>query len=154
MEQQSVDLDTGKTPDQLADDIEKLLKIDMLKLGEELQRGPKIHSELQKLFRVEARLLRKWVVTQTKVINQRTKYYDGKMPGEHYAKHPLPEQIMTKESIKRYLAVDPHIIQAADIVADIEQKVKMLEDAMKRATSRGYDIKTMLDWVKFNAGAY
>ena len=143
---------TGMDFDDLAAKIEQLMDIKITELGTELIRGPKIHSVLSNLHRSEGIIFRKWQVNLIKIERLRKRYYDGKMSGEYYSKHPLPEPIIIKADIPKYLSTDEHVIAVRDVCDELERKISMIEEAMKRASRRGYEIKSLIEWQKFQAG--
>ncbi len=141
------------TFDELVDKVEVMLDIDPTKLVEEVRRGTTIWVELERMYRREAVTLKRLKELQIEAERKRSAYYLGKMTGEHYRKFPLPAKAITQKDLPKYLKTDEMIIKINDKFDEVERKCSFLESAMKRVQNRGYDIKTMLEWQKFQAGA-
>lgn len=108
-------------------------------------------SKLQRLYYTEGTRLKRMqdMLKQAKLL--RWKHYSGKMPSSHYAKNPLQEAIL-KTDLPMYVDSDPTILQVGRLLNESEQRVKAIENGIKMMQTRGYDVKTVLEYKRFTSG--
>uniref|UniRef100_A0AAU6W5H1 Repair and recombination protein UvsY n=1 Tax=Pseudomonas phage Cygsa01 TaxID=3138529 RepID=A0AAU6W5H1_9VIRU len=108
-------------------------------------------SKLQRLYYTEGTRLKRMqdMLKQAKML--RWKHYSGKMPSEHYRKQQLQEAIL-KTDLDRYIDTDPMVLQVGQLLNESEQRVKAIENGIKMMQTRGYDVKTVLEYKKFTSG--
>ncbi len=128
-----------KTFEKLSQEVEALLFIDTTSLDKESARTPQVLTGLYALLRSEGKLLSQAMRLQDMTVVKRTRYYSGKATGEEYKAEPLNITI-NKPDIAAYLNIDEKVLEVRGVVADMETRVKMVEDAIRLAKSRTYDI--------------
>jgi hypothetical protein len=136
---------------EIIDKVNQMLAVDEANLDREIIRQTKIFSDIQGIYLTEVRKLRDLNVKQDKLKLDRWMYYNGKAPAAVYKKDPMNYTIL-KSDIDKYLAADALLSEMKMLVGEQEDLVKFLEDALKRIQSRGYELKTAIDWKKWIAG--
>ncbi len=134
---------------------EKDSVIDRSELGEESLKIPQLHSKYYKIYSEERMGLRKLEYQFNNLKKLKYSYYNGSMSEEELNEHgwePNPLKIL-KSDIPMYIESDNDII-AIQAKMDLQQeKVEFVESIIKSFTTRGYQIKSAIDWTKFQAGA-
>lgn len=136
---------------EIVDKVNSMLAVDESKLDQEIVRQTKIFSDIQSIYLAEVRKLRDLNVKQDKLKLDRWHYYMGKAPASVYKKEPMNYTIL-KADIDKYLSADALLSEMRMLVGEQEDLVKFLEDALKRVSGRGYELKTAIDWKKWIAG--
>lgn len=136
---------------EIIDKVNGMLAVDEANLDVEIIRQTKIFSDIQGIYLTEVRKLRDLNVKQDKLKLDRWMYYNGKAPAAVYKKDPMNYTIL-KSDIDKYLAADALLSEMKMLVGEQEDLVKFLEDSLKRIQSRGYELKTAIDWKKWIAG--
>ena len=143
------------TFDELKQMIVKDLKIDETALDRESANTPQLHNKYLVMFMDEKMKLNK---LKNDLSSLRTKlwlYYTGRMDKDQLAQlgwEPFELNILKTEaddlieSDERYFAV-------SDRVKFQEEKVNYLESVIKIINNRQWQIRAMIDWVKFTQGA-
>lgn len=108
-------------------------------------------SKLQRLYYTEGTRLKRVQDMLKQAKMNRWKHYGNKMPSEHYRKQPLQEAIL-KTDLDKYVDTDPIVVQIGRLVNESEQRVKAIENGIKMMQTRGYDVKTVLEYKKFTSG--
>jgi hypothetical protein len=131
--------------DDLTSCINEMLHIDTTNLDREQARTSSVFTYLYKILQVESRRLRDVMGLQEQLLVSRRKYYSGKATAAEYKAEPLNFTLM-KTEIEQYINIDDKVRTIRSAVADADLRVKFVEDAIKVAKSRTYDIKNMLQW--------
>lgn len=129
--------------------------IDRTELGEESIKIPQLHSKYFKMYS-EERLRLKSMMQDYKVIYRvMSEYYAGTLSEEEmdeYGLKPNPLKIL-KNDIGMHIEANKQMQQADWKIKVQEEKVDFLESIIKSLSTRGYQIKAAVDWVKFTQGA-
>jgi hypothetical protein len=129
--------------------------IDRTELGDESIKIPQLHSKYFKMYS-EERLRLKSMMQGYKVLYRvLVEYYNGTLSEEEmeeYGLEPNPLKIL-KNEINIHIEANEQIQQADWKIKLQEEKVDFLESIIKSLSTRGYQIKAAVDWVKFTQGA-
>lgn len=123
----------------------ELLHIDTTALDMEVARSPRIFTDLYRLLNVQARRLKEVMRVHDELMIKRRRYYAGKATSAEYKAEPLNITLM-KTEIETYLDVDEKASIARGFLADADIRVKFIEDSIKVAKSRGFDIRNAINW--------
>lgn len=141
--------------DELLDMWAKDSVIDRTELGDESIKIPQLHSKYFKMYS-EERLRLKSMMQDYKVLYRvLVEYYNGTLSEEEmeeYGLEPNPLKIL-KNEINIHIEANKQIQQADWKIKLQEEKVDFLESIIKSLSTRGYQIKAAVDWVKFTQGA-
>ena len=135
----------------IIDAVDELIGINNENIDAEASRQTRIFTSLQKLYMWNTRKLETMVNEHEKVKAFRKKFYEGKLPSEHYKKEPLREAIL-KSDVEQYLKVDQVLLEAKARLTEQERIVKYLEDSKKMLSDRTYLLSTALNFQKMCAG--
>jgi Recombination, repair and ssDNA binding protein UvsY len=82
-----------------------------------------------------------------------SQYYLGKADDATYKEKPFNLKVRPiKSEVEQWLNADDEI-QAADAAIKAQEKVvKYLTDQLRQINNRGYEIKSMIEWVRFKHG--
>jgi hypothetical protein len=86
----------------------------------------------------------------------RSKYYSGQCTREELAENGWDQyQYKTplKSELERLLETDPYLLALKDATTHYTLCFEYTEEVMKSIRSRSYDIKTAVEWQKFQAGS-
>lgn len=80
-------------------------------------------------------------------------YYLGKADPAVYKEKPFDIKVRPiKSEVDQWLQADPDF-QTADVtIKEQEKVVKYLNDTLKQINQRGYEIRAMIDWIRFKNG--
>ena len=129
-------------------------EIDKTELGDEALKIAKLHAKYMRHLSDERLLLRK-LEADMKVL-KRDKY-------EFYTLGPTKEQKMNgwelpargmvlKQDINIYMEADKEIVELSLRIGMQQEKVELLDSILRSIMSRGYQLKTALDHLKFTMG--
>lgn len=130
-------------------------KIDPTEIGSEAINISKLHSKYINIITQEKLRLRKLEV-EMKIL-RRDKY-------EMYTMGPTKEHkdlgwempargMILKQDVPIYMESDKEIVNLSLKIGMQQEKVEMLDSIIKSIMSRGYQLKTALDHLKFTMGA-
>lgn len=131
------------------------LQINQADLSSESSNIPKLHNKYYIYYINEGMQLKKLKTEYKKFFKLKTEYYRGELGPEElreYGWSPQPLKIL-RQDIPTYLESDDEIIEMSLKVAAQEYKVNYLEEIIRQIHSRGYQLKTILDFEKFRTGA-
>lgn len=129
------------------------LTLDKSNLDEESARTAQLHNKYLNFYLDETsrldELKRKFDILWLK----QTLYYLGRSTPEIYKEKPFDLKVKPiKSEVEQWLRADDSV-QACDVlVKDQEKIVKYLNDQLKQINQRGYEIRAMIDWIKFKNG--
>ena len=83
---------------------------------------------------------------------ERYNYYSGKAPAEVYVEEPFPYKVRDKESMSMHLAADDKLAKIKLKLDYYDVMIEYLEDILKMLHNRGYQLKSAIDFLKFQAG--
>jgi hypothetical protein len=129
--------------------------IDQANLGFEATRNPLLHSKyLNRLSNVKL-LARKAEVDYLKLRKDKYRYFKGEM-----TKHELEERgwaqyqgrVPLKTEMEEYLTTDHDMIRLTDKIEYLKVVKETLESILKALASRGWEIKSAIEWEKMRNG--
>lgn len=133
--------------DEISQEIEKLLEMDSDNLDAEQLKTVRIIAALQRRYNQEAKKLKDLMDIYDKVYLNRWKHYNGLLDGKHYREEPLHIKPV-KSDVEKYLKGDERLQTASTLVQDQDRVVKLIEDSLRQARGRGFDIKNILEFRK------
>jgi|TARA_B100000035_G_C21008694_1_gene558576 hypothetical protein len=128
--------------------------IDRTELGREAIKIPKLHAKYFKIFASERLAMRRLEEKYKELRQLKYEYYDGtldKSTLDKYGWDPQPLKIL-RADIANYISADADIIDLNLKIAYAKEKVDFLESAIRSLQTRGYNIKSAIDWEKFKVG--
>ena len=136
---------------------QKDCQIDDTKLDIELLKLPNLHSKYLGIYNDESLSQKKLFFENKKLLKFKTIWYAGKMSEEE-----LEEQGWEQFKIKLIKGYEPKIetyLQGNDDLIEANQKleyqkikVEFLESIIKSLNTRGYNIKSAIDFLRFTMG--
>jgi len=140
------------------EDLEKLwsndCKVDKSELDNEALRIPELHSKYYKLYIREKISLRSYEEDSKKLYKDKWEYYNGKLSQEELKEKGLeqfPLKIL-RQDIEVYIQADKDIIENNLKLAIQKEKVDFLENIIKNINSRGFYIKSAIDFLRWTQG--
>jgi hypothetical protein len=133
--------------------VPKDLSFDKSNLDCESERTAQIHNKYLIFYLDETTRLETLHRAFDILWHERSKYYLGKADPEVYKEKPFDIKVRPiKSEVEQWLKADAEI-QAADTeIKDQEKVVKYLNDQLKQINQRGYEIRAMIDWLRFKNG--
>lgn len=129
--------------------------IDRSELGEESLRIPQLHSKYFKMFSTERMTLRKYEADLKLLYKQKFEYYNGTIDEDTLINNgwePNSLKIL-RSDISMYIDGDAEYSTLQMKIELQKEKVEFLEAIIKSLTTRGYQIKSAIEWEKFKVGA-
>ncbi len=136
---------------------QKDCQIDDTKLDIELLKLPNLHSKYLGIYNDESLSEKKLFFENKKLIKYKTIWYAGKMSEEELEELGW-EQFKIKlikgyePKIETYLQGDDDLIEANQKLEYQKIKVEFLESIIKSLNTRGYNIKSAIDFLRFTMG--
>lgn len=128
--------------------------IDPTNLGNESIKIPQLHHKYFKIFSQERLSLRKLEADLKALKLEKYEFYTQGPTKEHIElgwKLP-PQGKILKSEVNQYIESDKDVISTTLKIGLQIEKVDLLESIIKSITNRGFQIKTALDWMKFQNG--
>jgi len=131
---------------------QKDCQIEDTKLDLELLKLPNLHSKYLGIYNDESLTQKKFFYDKRRLLKYKTIWYAGKMSEEELEEHGW-EQFKVKlikgyePKIETYLNGDEDLIES-----DQKIKVEFLESIIKSLNTRGYNIKSAIDFLRFTMG--
>lgn len=137
----------------IMDVLEKSLDIDPSSkdLDKSSLASSRLFMEAQRFYIAEIRVLEKLVAKKNKTDLYLRRYYAGELPSQVYQARPLPVKPL-KSDIDIWIKADDNFIEMNSLVEEQKRKVKFIESCVDRIKTRGYEIKTAIDWRKYMDG--
>lgn len=129
--------------------------IDRSELGEESLRIPQLHSKYFKIFSTERMTLRKLEADLKVLHKQKFEYYNGTLDEDTLKSNgwdPNPLKIL-RTDLPMYLESDKEYSTLQLRIEMQKEKIDFVESIIKSLTTRGYQIKSAIEWEKFKVGA-
>lgn len=134
---------------------EKDSVIDRTELAEESLKIPQLHHKYFKIFSHE-RLFQKKLENELKeMIKIKHEYYQGILDEEELSVRGWsPQQLkILRTDLPLYMDADGDL-QAIKLKIQLQQeKIDLLESIIKTLQNRGFQIKSAIEWIKFQMGA-
>lgn len=148
------------TIDEIFTEWEKDSVIDRTELGREATNIPKLHYKYYRMYIQEKSILIKWESELKKFSALRTEFYAGTIDDDTLNemnwmeewKH-LGRKTILKTEIPRYLESDQKVIDRNLKINIQKEKVALLDSIIKSFVNRGFQIKSDIEWSKFQVGA-
>ena len=131
---------------------EKDSRMDMDNLHDESVKIPQLHQKYYTLYTTIKLLKAKSIDTLNKTRLERYNYYSGKASAETYVEEPFPYKVRDKESMSLHLNADTKLSTIKLKVDYYDVMLEYLEDILKMLHNRGYQLKSAIDFLKFQAG--
>lgn len=142
------------TLDELKNMIKKDLEIDQTALDAESSRTPQIHNKYLVMFMDEKLKLKRMENELSVLRRNKWLYYTGRMSKEELDQHgwePFELNILKNEA-DQMIESDTDYIKASEKVNFQQEKVNYLEDVVKIVNNRQWQIRSIIDWLKFTQG--
>lgn len=142
------------TLDELKNMIKKDLEIDQTALDAESSRTPQIHNKYLVMFMDEKLKLKRMENELSVLRRNKWLYYTGRMSKEeldHHGWEPFELNILKNEA-DQMIESDNDYIKASEKVNFQQEKVNYLEDVVKIVNNRQWQIRSIIDWLKFTQG--
>jgi len=134
---------------------EKDCQIDRTELGEESLKISQLHSKYFKLFSTERLTYKKMEKEYKELARIKFEYYNGILSQEELRSHgwdPFSLKVL-KSDLHIYLDSDRDVADAKLKMDLQKEKIDLVENIIKSLNTRGYQIKSAIDWEKFKVGA-
>lgn len=129
-------------------------EIDRTELGNESLNIPKLHSKYYNLFIQERLLLKKLEGEYKQLYRVKFEYYNGILSAEELAEYnlvPFALKVL-KSDLPIYIEADNDLQKLQARIAIQKEKIDFLESIIKGLTNRGFQIKSAIDFMKFQHG--
>ena len=128
--------------------------IDRTNLGEESLRIPQLHSKYFKIYSTERMRAKEFHNEYKKLYKKKYEYFMGTMSEEdlqlnNWEPHPLK---ILKTDIPIYMEADEELALLKSRIDLQEEKINFVESIIKSLSTRGFQIKSAIDWIKFTQG--
>jgi ABC-type enterochelin transport system ATPase subunit len=140
--------------DELKIMIKKDLDIDQTALDAESSRTPQLHNKYLVMFMDEKLKLKRMNSELSVLRRNKWLYYTGRMSQEELTQfgwEPFELNILKTEA-DDMIESDADYIKASEKVNFQEEKVNYLESVIKIVQNRQWQIRAMIDWLKFTQG--
>ena len=130
-------------------------QLDLTDLTGETMNSPVLHHKYYKLYTQQNLKLQKMLADFKILRRDLTSYYKGEMDQyelDERGWNPQPLKIL-RQDIKQTVDDDDEIIKFELKVAYQDEMVKKLKDILTQISNRRWDIKNIIDYEKFKAGA-
>tara|TARA_Y100000593_G_scaffold27373_1_gene54711 strand:+ start:1088 stop:1516 length:429 start_codon:yes stop_codon:yes gene_type:complete len=140
------------TLEQLYNETEKdLAPLNKELLEVEASNQASLHDKYLKLFIQSGAEYRMIKQKYDYLLLQKRHYYLGKGTKEDYEKKPFDLNVI-KSDLDFYLNADEDLQEIQTKLDYHKLKIDFLEKTLSAIRSRGYDIKSAIDWIKFKNG--
>lgn len=140
------------------DDLKAMIKIDLqidqTALDAESSRTPQVHNKYLIIFMDEKIKLKRMENELSVLRRNKWLYYTGRMSKEELDQHgwePFELNILKNEA-DQMIESDNEFIKASEKVNFQQEKVSYLEDVVKIVNNRQWQIRSIIDWLKFTQG--
>ena len=132
-------------------------KIDETNLGRSAARVPELHAKYLNILSTVRLQYRKADVEFLKVKKLKSRYYRGELTSEEYKELGWEPYLLNKpmkNEMDEVLHVDDDIIKYVDKLEYLKTLLLHLEQILKSINSRTWDIKSSIEWAKFQSGSF
>ncbi len=128
--------------------------IDRMELGNEAIKIPKLHSKYYKIYIDERLALRKAQADYKVLLKDKQTYYMGAMDKAELDERGWQQNTIRvlKSDLPTYIEADPDIIKMTLKIGYQQEKVDFLESIIKALRERGFNIKSAIEWARFQVG--
>lgn len=130
-------------------------KLNPLDLVGETVRTPKLHHKYLMVlleYKKKNRQLRTRLAQLRKLKHE---YYSGSMAREDMAElgwEPFQLKVL-KADIAKYIDQDNDVIKLTSMIGEVEEGKFLLEEILKQLHTRGFQIRQIIDWTRYENGA-
>lgn len=135
--------------------VENDLKIDETSLDRESSRTPQLHNKYLSFYMDEKMRLKKWQANIAVLRRKLWLYYTGRMSKEEikeFGREPFELNVLKTEADDLIESDDMWLEKDLQISFQ-QEKVNYLESVVKIINNRQWQIRAMIDWIKFTQGA-
>jgi hypothetical protein len=129
--------------------------IDNADIGNEILKIPKIHAKYLRILTENRLASKRQELKYEEMRGIRFSYFSGHFDKETLEKYGWEQwdvHISTKTGIERYLESDPVLLKILQRKACHDQIVSTCEFILKEISTRSWQLKTYVDWRKFESG--
>ena len=129
-------------------------KLDKTKIDHELIRIPELHSKYYNIFMQERIMMHKYQAEYKQLYKLKFEYYNGTISQEDLEDkgwQPFALKIL-KTDIPMYMDADPDLQSIQDKIVIQKEKVDFVDSIIKSLTNRGFQLKSAVDFMKFQHG--
>lgn len=129
-------------------------EIDITNLSVESLNTPKIHHKYLKILYDEKLTLEQLKTYYKSYYRDRHDLFSGSIDEEtckRYGWKPNPKLIL-RGDIQMHIEAEPETIKMTLRIAQQKEKIEVLESIMKMISNRGFQIKSSIDVLRFEAG--
>lgn len=130
-------------------------KIDRSELAEESLKIPQLHHKYYKLYTNEKLILNRLTYAYKELYRKKHEYYRGVLSEEDLQEYGWEPQQLTilRQDLSIYLEADKDLDILQNKIETQKEKIELLESIIKSLQTRGYQIKSAIDFIKFQMGA-
>lgn len=129
--------------------------IDQTNLGHEATRNPLLHSKYLTMLSNVRLLIRKAEADYLRMRKDKYRYFKGEMTRDELAERQWPQyqgRVPLKTEMEEYLTTDNDMIRLTDKNEYLKTLQFTLEQILKAISSRGWEIKSAIEWTKMQNG--
>lgn len=130
-------------------------KVDRSELAEESLKIPQLHHKYYKIYTNEKLILNRLNYSFKELYRKKHEYYRGVLSEEELQEYGWDPQQMTilRQDLPIYLEADKELDALQSKIDTQKEKIELLESIIKSLQTRGYQIKSAIDFIKFQMGA-
>lgn len=128
-----------------------VLQIDETNLSKSSIDTPKLYGRLLNVRAQESMRLKQHESNMRKMLLDKREYYLGRADPSVYKQKPFDLKIL-KSEVDGYIGSDDEVIRLRDLIELQQEKIGMLENAMKMTLQRTYLIKNAIEFQKLMGG--
>jgi hypothetical protein len=141
------------TLDDIYTEWDKDSKIDQTELAKEALKIPQLHNKYYKFYNKERLALRKLEHDFKSLKHDKYEFYTMGPNEDTPSDWELPPRgNILKSEVNQYLDADKDLINISLKIGYAQEKVELIESIIKSLVNRGFQIKSAIDWVKFQNG--
>ena len=143
------------TIDEIFEIWKKDSNIDLTELDQESIKIPKLHHKYYQIYVKEKLLLKKYEAEYKSLKLQKYEFYTEGHNEETIEKGwELPARgVIIKSDLPIYLDSDKDLTNISLKIGYQQEKVDLLESILKSLNSRGFNIKSAIDFIRFTSGS-
>lgn len=131
-------------------------KIDNLNLDGESLKVSRYHAKYLNLLSSTKLQLRKAESDYLRLHRNKAKYYRGEMSKEELAELEWTQYLgpkLLKTDVGNMIETDDDVIRVSDKIEYLKTVVFQLEQILKSLSSRSFDIRNSIEWLKYTNGS-
>ncbi len=130
---------------------ERVLTIDETNLAKSSIDTPSLYGKLLNVRAQESMRLKQHESNMRKMLLDKREYYLGRAEPSVYKQKPFDLKIL-KSEVDGYIGSDDDVIRLRDLIELQQEKINILEHAMKMTLQRTYLIKNAIEFQKLMGG--